>query len=330
MTRRITVLAMFCAVVAFATVAQAVPVFHLETSATGPQTPGLLELTNVAPNSMGTLHIWTTSDVRMAGVSLNIAETGGAIKFLGPLDVPNPAAPAPANTRWAFLDGPQDITNSKVSSIGGAAIPGLSGDGIGQGATGAANGANVLVASIPYMALAGGVSQLQLQVGTNGISDYATGGFASVKFGTDTAPDVAGDAFGMGGAVGSIQVGTTQTNPPVITPINLGEVEQSTTIMAQLTASNAPTWSNLVSTTGSPAIAATLSDTGAFSWDPTGSARGPKGSGTVAYSWTATATNADGMDTRVAISLSLIPEPATISLFGLAMVGVLGLVRRRS
>jgi hypothetical protein len=36
------------------------------------------------------------------------------------------------------------------------------------------------------------------------------------------------------------------------------------------------------------------------------------------------------MDTRVAISLSLIPEPATMSLFGLAMVGMLGLVRRRS
>ncbi len=41
MTRRITVFAFVCAVVACATVAQAVPVFHLETSATAPQTPGL-------------------------------------------------------------------------------------------------------------------------------------------------------------------------------------------------------------------------------------------------------------------------------------------------
>jgi hypothetical protein len=314
---------MFCAVVAFATVAQAVPVFHLETSATGPQTPGLLALTGVTNGSSGMLHIWTTSDVRLAGVSLNIVETGGAIKFMGPLDVPNPAGPPP---RWAFLDGPQVITNSSVMSIGGAAIPGLSGDGIGQGSTA---GANVLVASIPYMAMANGTSNLQLQVGTNGISDYTTGGFSPVKFGETTAADVAGDAFGMGGAVGSIQVGTTGGDAPVITPVNLGEVEQSTTITAQLVASNGPTWSNLTPTAGTPSQAATLSPQGAFSWNPAGSARGPKGNG-VLYSWTATATNTAGMDTRVAISLSLIPEPATISLFGLAMVGVLGLVRRRS
>jgi hypothetical protein len=317
---------MFCAVVAFATVVQAVPVFHLETSATAPQTPGLLELTGVANGATGTLHIWTTSDVRLSGVSLDIVETGGAIKFNGPLDVPNPAVPAPANSRWTFLDGPQVITNSSVTSIGGAAIPGLSGDGVGQGSTA---GANVLVASIPYMAIADGTSNLQLRVGANGISDFATGGFAQVRFGTDSSALVSGDAFGTGGAVGSIQVGTVGPPAPVITPINLGEVEQSTTIQAQLTASNTPTWSALTPTAGSPALAATLSPTGQFSWNPAGSARGPKGNGRV-YSWTATASNQGGADTRVAITLSLIPEPATVSLVGLAMVGVLGLVRRRS
>jgi hypothetical protein len=99
---------------------------------------------------------------------------------------------------------------------------------------------------------------------------------------------------------------------PIITPINLGEVVQSTIITAQLLAANGPSvWSGLTPAAGSPAIAATLSADGNFSWDPTSSARGPKGNG-VLYSWMATATNAQGADTNVAITLLLVPEPATV------------------
>jgi hypothetical protein len=286
----------------------------------------MLDLTGanaVAPNSMGTLHIWTTTDVRLSGISLNLVETGGGIKFMGPMDVPNP------NTRWAFLDGPQEVTNSAANHIGGAAIPGAVGDGVGPGTANAANGNNVLIGSIPYMALGSGTSQLQLQVGGNGIADF-TGAFAQVKFGTDSAANVAGDAFGMGGAVGTIAVTGGGGDLPVITPVAVGEVEQATTIVRNLMASNGPiTWSALTPTTGSPAMAATLTPGGEFSWNPAGSRRGPKGNG-VQYSWTATATNAAGAATGVAITLSLIPEPATMSLFGLALVGTLGLVRRRS
>jgi hypothetical protein len=116
---------------------------------------------------------------------------------------------------------------------------------------------------------------------------------------------------------------------PVITTVAVGEYESVATIVRQLTASNGPnTWSALTPTTGTPALAATLSAQGEFSWNPAGSRRGPKGNG-VAYSWTATATNAAGADTDVAISLTLIPEPATVSLFGLAMVALVGLFRRR-
>ena len=104
--------------------------FYLSTQSTG-ATPGLLNV-NVAPNSTGTLHIWANSDVRLSGVSLDLIETGGFIKFQGPLSVSNPAGPPP---RWAFLDGPQVIVNSLVTNIGGAALPGLNGDGIGQGST---------------------------------------------------------------------------------------------------------------------------------------------------------------------------------------------------
>jgi hypothetical protein len=117
--------------------------------------------------------------------------------------------------------------------------------------------------------------------------------------------------------------------PPVISLVNLGEIESTGVIMANLMASEGPnTWSALTPTAGTPALAATLGADGAFSWDPAGSARGPKGNGRV-YSWTATATNAGGADTDVAISLSLIPEPATVSLLGLAIVGLVGLIRKR-
>jgi hypothetical protein len=126
--------------------------------------------------------------------------------------------------------------------------------------------------------------------------------------------------------------GTVGGGPPLLLPeislVNLGEIESSANIMANLNASNGPnTWSALTPSAGTPAMAASLTGAGAFSWNPTGSARGPKGNGRV-YSWTATATNGAGADTDVAITLSLIPEPATLSLFGLAIVGLLGFRRR--
>jgi hypothetical protein len=88
------------------------------------------------------------------------------------------------------------------------------------------------------------------------------------------------------------------------------------------------TWSNLVLSDGNPAIAATLSSSGLFEWDPAGSLAGKKGNG-VLYRWSATASNDVGSDSDFAISIRLIPEPATMSLFGLAMIACVGILRRR-
>jgi hypothetical protein len=163
----------------------------------------------------------------------------------------------------------------------------------------------------------------------------------SLPFAQIVIPDSNTAGVTFRGAITAL-VGTVQTDfpvegtvgggggglAPVITPVGLGEVEQATTITANLNASNGPnTWSNLTPTAGSPSIAATLTPQGAFSWNPAGSRRGPKGNG-VAYSWTATATNSAGADTRVALTLSLIPEPATLSMLALAFVGVLGFRKR--
>jgi hypothetical protein len=304
---QVAILALFCAAISHELPVHAAPVFYLSTQTSG-ATPGLLDLTGpnaVAPNSTGTLNIWTTSDVRLAGVSLDLVETGGAIKFQGPIDVPNPAGPPP---RWAFLDGPQVIANSSVTSIGGAAIPGLSGDGIGAGSTA---GANVLVASVPYTALANGTSQLQLRVGANGISDYNTGAFAQVRFGTDSAALVNGDAFGTGGAVGSISIDAPPTTPPVVVDVNLGDRTNGSIINHTFSTSTGDlpiTWSNLLATgPGALVNAPSLTPGGGFNWNSTGSPLG-------LYNFDVTATNAGGSDVgRLSLNLvSPAPEPPAV------------------
>jgi hypothetical protein len=128
-----------------------------------------------------------------------------------------------------------------------------------------------------------------------------------------------GDLVYVGGAVG-----------PDIQLVNLGEYLSTNAITQQLNAANGAggTWSALTSSAGNPSQAASLSPAGVFTWNPLGSQRGPKGNGVV-YSWRATVTTAGGTDTDVALTLSLIPEPATVSLIGLAMIGLVGLVRRR-
>jgi hypothetical protein len=167
-------------------------------------------------------------------------------------------------------------------------------------------------------------SNLSLRVGHLTITDF-NGSSPQVRFGTDSSPLISGGVVGSAGVVGSITIG--ESFAPVITPVHLGEIEQSSPIMANVTACNCPiTWSNLTSVAGNPALPATLTPAGAFSWDPTGSRRGPKGNGAL-YSWSATVTNASGSTTGVVLTLSLIPEPATLTHL-LAILGALGLTRR--
>ena len=151
---RVPFAAAMCIALAYVTAAHAVPVFYVSTQDAG-AVPGLFDLTGVPYSSTGTIHIWARSDVRLSGVSLDLIETGGAIKFTG-FEIPNP------NDRWAFVDGPQIVTNSAVTNIGGAAFPLIAGHGIGPGSL---EGNDVLLASVNYLGIGGSVSQLALASG---------------------------------------------------------------------------------------------------------------------------------------------------------------------
>jgi hypothetical protein len=70
----------------------------------------------------------------------------------------------------------------------------------------------------------------------------------------------------------------------------------------------------------------TIDNNGLFSWTTLGLPRG-------VYTWSLTATDADGTGSdagTLTVNINAVPEPGSIALFGIAMVGGLGLFRRRN
>ena len=304
----IAYLAAALAAIAFATSVHAVPIFYLSNE-TMNAVPGLLNQPTTAQGLNGKLHIWVNSDVRLSGISLDLIKTGDGIRFTG-VEVPNP------NQRWLLFDGPRIVTDSAVTNIGGAAIRGISGNGVGEGSP---EGANVLIASVDYFAagFACCSSQLSLRVGTNTIADW-DGNPAQLRVGQPTAPILRGDQIGASGHVGTL----FHTEAPLI-PVdaNLGDRPRGSVIDHRFTVSRSAgdvTWSNLVvNGPGTPAIAPSLSADGRFLWNSADSLLGT-------WTFDTTVTDLFGFAVGQLTVNLVVPEPAssTLALFTLTACAV--------
>jgi hypothetical protein len=134
--------------------------------------------------------------------------------------------------------------------------------------------------------------------------------------------------FGTANVIGDlVYLGGTSGVAPVVTDAPAGIRGTAGIVFSHQFATSAGTppitWEGLTKVTGPTAPnAPTLSGAGLFQWN---AAQAPVGM----YSWDVTARNATGTDVgRINIEV-IIPEPATISLFGLMAIGLVGLFRRR-
>jgi len=210
MKLRSLALAVALSVVAWASSALAAPIFYLSTSNVA-GVPGNLDLHGAAGDT-GTLFCWANSDVRLSGVSLDILSANpAALKFANPLTVNG------AGTAWAFLDGPQSVADGLVTHVGGGAVPGSSGNGIGAGSP---TGNDFLLGSVGYVLGTAGTSALSLQIASNEIVDWE-GNYPTLRFGSANGAPLTGDfAPGKAGVVGSAAV-TVIPEPATVTLIGL-------------------------------------------------------------------------------------------------------------
>jgi hypothetical protein len=178
-------------VAVFAPGANAVPIFYFTSHADGSSSGNQIVVT---PGTSGTMYLAVDSDIHFGGISLDVLSSDtNTVKFTG-------ASVKNDDGRWALIDGPFTVAanGSSMSSIGGGAIPGVSGIGIGPG-TSIPN--PTVLAALNYTTASNAfLSNLSLRVGFNEIVDW-DGNYPTLRFGADPTT-VTGHASGTSRVAG--------------------------------------------------------------------------------------------------------------------------------
>jgi hypothetical protein len=168
------------------------PVFYLSADPIGVATPpDPADTLLVQRNAPSSLNIFVMTDVRMSRISLDVMNMGGAIEF-NSLNVLN------ENHRWLILNEPQIVEPDEIRNIGGGALPGISGNGIGPGSPdpGLDPTSGYLIATLGYTATnnLGATSELFMKIGVNIMSDW-DGNSPAVRLGGPNHDLTPGDVW---------------------------------------------------------------------------------------------------------------------------------------